>query len=126
METDSLIQRTVRAQFSDRTVLTIAHRLATVMVRLWPTTIRSPSAAVWLLNLSSCTLRSVRAAEQDSDRVLVLDKGRVGEFDRPAVLLRKPPTEGLLSSMVESTGPQSARFLRQIADGVIDIFGNRK
>jgi len=68
----------------------------------------------------------VRAAGQDSDRVLVLDKGRVGEFDRPSVLLQKPPSEGLLSSMVESTGPQSAKFLRQIADGVVDIFGNRK
>jgi len=65
-----------------------------------------------------------RTARQDSDRVLVLDHGRVAEFDKPRNLLRLPPNKGILSSMVESTGKQSARFLRAIAEGAIDIFGN--
>jgi len=56
--------------------------------------------------------------------VLVLDHGRVAEFDKPRNLLRQPPNKGILSSMVESTGKQSARFLRAIAEGAIDIFGN--
>lgn len=54
LETDSLIQQTIRNEFADCTILTIAHRLNTIM---------------------------------DSNRVLVLDKGRVSEFDSPQKLL---------------------------------------
>jgi len=54
LETDDLVQATIRKEFAHCTVLTIAHRLNTIM---------------------------------DSDRVLVLDAGRVKEFDSPAGLL---------------------------------------
>ena len=54
LETDSLIQRTIRKEFANCTILTIAHRLNTIM---------------------------------DSDRVLVLDKGRVVEYESPQRLL---------------------------------------
>ncbi|XP_037803863.1 canalicular multispecific organic anion transporter 2-like [Penaeus monodon] len=57
LETDDLIQATIRSQFAHCTVLTIAHRLNTIM---------------------------------DSDRVLVLDHGRIAEFAPPAVLLADP------------------------------------
>ncbi|EDV20619.1 uncharacterized protein TRIADDRAFT_50946 [Trichoplax adhaerens] len=56
LETDDLIQATIRREFADCTILTIAHRLNTIM---------------------------------DSTRVMVLDKGRIAEFDPPPVLLSR-------------------------------------
>ncbi|XP_055837482.1 multidrug resistance-associated protein 1-like [Episyrphus balteatus] len=54
LETDDLIQKTIRSEFKDCTVLTIAHRLNTIL---------------------------------DSDKVIVLDKGQIIEFDSPTNLL---------------------------------------
>ena len=53
-KTDRLIQEVIRHKFTDSTVLTIAHRLNTIM---------------------------------DYDKVLVLDGGRVVEFDKPEMLI---------------------------------------
>ncbi|KAK3822373.1 MAG: hypothetical protein J3R72DRAFT_25975 [Linnemannia gamsii] len=70
VETDALIQKTIRTEFKDRTILTIAHRIKTVM---------------------------------DSDKVLVLDHGRVEEFDSPEVLLRRGE-ESLFWRLAEQAG----------------------
>ncbi|RKP20081.1 hypothetical protein ROZALSC1DRAFT_13162, partial [Rozella allomycis CSF55] len=49
----------------------------------------------------------------DYDRILVLDQGRVVEFDQPHVLLSKP--DSVLSSMVDETGQSNAQVLRELA-----------
>ena len=63
--TDAMIQKTIRSQFKDCTIFTVAHRLHTVM---------------------------------DSDKILVLDDGRVMEFDTPSNLLEK--SNGYLTQLV--------------------------
>ncbi|KAJ8870929.1 hypothetical protein PR048_027231 [Dryococelus australis] len=79
--TDALIQETVRRKFADCTVLTIAHRLLTVM---------------------------------DSDRILVMDAGRIMEFGHPHVLLQNK--SGFLWSMVQETGKSMAETLIKMAE----------
>ncbi|KAJ1957928.1 ATP-binding cassette glutathione S-conjugate transporter ycf1 [Linderina pennispora] len=65
-KTDQIMQRVIHKEFQDCTVLTIAHRLRTIM---------------------------------DSDRILVMDQGRVAEFDTPASLLEQ---DSLFKDLVES------------------------
>ncbi|XP_029941779.1 ATP-binding cassette sub-family C member 4 [Salarias fasciatus] len=74
--TDELIQRTIREKFKDCTVLTIAHRLNTII---------------------------------DSDRILVLDAGRIHAYDEPHVLLQNQ--EGIFYKMVQQTGKYEAAAL---------------
>ena len=65
VETDSLLQATLRSSiFQDRTIITIAHRINTIL---------------------------------DSDRIVVLDYGKVAEFDTPKELIQR---KGLFYELV--------------------------
>jgi len=81
MATDLFIQNTIKEAFSELTVLTIAHRLNTII---------------------------------DSDRVLVMDAGRIVEFDSPSTLLNTPGSS--FKSLVEQTGEATAAKLKETAD----------
>uniref|UniRef100_A0A8C5VSM2 Multidrug resistance-associated protein 1-like n=1 Tax=Microcebus murinus TaxID=30608 RepID=A0A8C5VSM2_MICMU len=67
-KTDSLVQTTIRKEFSDCTILTIAHRLHSII---------------------------------DADRVLVLDSGRIMEFEAPQNLIDQ---KGLFFEMATEAG----------------------
>ncbi|CRL02706.1 CLUMA_CG015844, isoform A [Clunio marinus] len=69
LETDELIQKTIRTQFTDCTILTIAHRLNTIM---------------------------------DSDRVIVLDQGKIAEYDSPKNLLENK--DSIFYGMAKNAG----------------------
>jgi len=69
LETDDLIQATIREEFRDCTVLTIAHRINTIM---------------------------------DYDKIMVMDAGRVREFDSPQVLLED--SNSLFRGLAEDAG----------------------
>ena len=76
METDRLIQMTIRTSFKDATVLTIAHRLHTIL---------DSTKYVLLLNNEMCKFSSFFLY-----RILVLSNGRVQEFDDPQRLAANP------------------------------------
>lgn len=78
-ETDVLIQQTIREKFVHCTVLTIAHRLFTVM---------------------------------DSDKILVMNFGKVAEYDSPENLMKI--NDGIFKSMVNATGLTESKNLMSL------------
>lgn len=81
--TDGLIQRSIREEFEDSTLVVIAHRLSTIA---------------------------------DFDRVLVLDQGRVVEYDSPKNLIGIEG--GIFRGMCESSGERESLF--EIINGNAD------
>lgn len=71
IETDEMVQRLIRKVFAECTVITVAHRIRTIM---------------------------------DSDYIMVLNAGRVVEYDRPEVLENRPGSA--YRALVEETARQ--------------------
>ncbi|KAJ7640732.1 multidrug resistance-associated ABC transporter [Mycena polygramma] len=78
--TDELIGKTIRHEFAQSTILTIAHRLRTVI---------------------------------DYDRVMLLDQGRIAEFDKPSVLLRNQHSK--FYALCKATGKEEFAVLKKMA-----------
>ncbi|XP_068966387.1 probable multidrug resistance-associated protein lethal(2)03659 isoform X2 [Bombus flavifrons] len=90
-QTDALIQHTIRRKFAKCTVLTIAHRLNTIM---------------------------------DSNKVLVMDKGRMAEYDHPYILLQNDYSQ-FKSLVKESDRAMYDQLVKVAKQSYIGIYGKR-
>ncbi|CAE7211925.1 unnamed protein product [Rhizoctonia solani] len=79
--TDELISQTIRKEFADSTIITIAHRLRTII---------------------------------DYDKVLVMDQGRIAEYDEPSVLLADPSSK--FHALCKATGAKEFAVLKHMAE----------
>ncbi|KAJ6612172.1 multidrug resistance-associated ABC transporter [Mycena sp. CBHHK59/15] len=78
--TDELIGKTINQEFADSTILTIAHRIRSVVTY---------------------------------DRVMLLDQGRIAEFDRPAALLADPTSK--FHALCKAAGADEFAMLKKLA-----------
>ncbi|KAJ7499425.1 multidrug resistance-associated ABC transporter [Mycena latifolia] len=78
--TDELIGKTINQEFAESTILTIAHRIRSVVTY---------------------------------DKILLLDQGRIAEFDRPGTLLANPASK--FYALCKAAGPDEFAMLRKLA-----------
>lgn len=98
-ETDAIIQDCIRKEFSQTTLLCIAHRLATIVRRDIP--IAEETTAL------ICPSISFQAFY---DKVLVMDAGEIAEFDHPLALFDKP--DSIFRSMCDAAKLSREAILR--------------
>ncbi|XP_049883671.1 probable multidrug resistance-associated protein lethal(2)03659 [Pectinophora gossypiella] len=143
-ETDKHIQETIRSKFADSTVLTIAHRLNTVMdydrvIVMDKGRVVESGHPHELLTMSAATRsetpqrRSLLSKGQaplaipenftfesktrleDHNETVVLSRDRIRTYSNRSEASEAEP-QGIFKSLVEQTGPETARMLYQMAE----------
>jgi ATP-binding cassette, subfamily C (CFTR/MRP), member 1 len=99
VETDAKLQRTIQVEFASSTLLCIAHRL---------NTIGNCFSNVWALKRLSMSFPAYY------DRVLVMDAGKIAEFD--TVLNLYDDEASIFRSLCNEASLQRADILRIRAD----------
>lgn len=101
----SLTALTLLSEFASSTILTIAHRLRTVIDydRV------SGVEALLLRPLQVMISNTISLATQ----VMLLDQGRIAEFDTPAALLSNPQSK--FYALCKATGKQEFAVLKKTA-----------
>lgn len=105
-ETDAIIQQSLRTELAgDVTVITVAHRLQTIM---------DSDKVVCGLPCSACSIERSKSTPQ-----MVLDAGRLVEFDTPRALLQKEG--GLLRALVDESADREALHAMAGAGGEMGV-----
>ncbi|CAI5486529.1 unnamed protein product [Closterium sp. Naga37s-1] len=124
--TDALIQRTVREEFKGRTMLTIAHRLNTIMdsdrILVMDAGMYDTPANL-VLNETSTFAAMVRHTGPQTAKYShsspLLHPTQALEYDTPANMVLNEAS--VFAAMVCSTGPQTAKYLRSVALGEVAL-----
>ncbi|KAJ7477234.1 multidrug resistance-associated ABC transporter [Mycena galericulata] len=78
--TDELIGKTISQEFAESTILTVAHRIRSVVTY---------------------------------DKIMLLDQGRIAEFDTPRTLLANPSSQ--FHALCKASGPEEFAMLKKLA-----------
>ncbi|PSR83534.1 hypothetical protein PHLCEN_2v5688 [Hermanssonia centrifuga] len=95
--TDELIGKTIRHEFAESTILTIAHRLRTIID----------------YDRVGLDVSIVTTVAHRHPQVILLDQGSIAEFDKPARLLSNPNSR--FYSLCKATGKNEFAMLKKMA-----------